>query len=221
EKAGEEAVYEIGALNLPPEIVYLLGRLAYRTSYGQNVLLHSIEVATFSRMLAAELGANVDIAKTAGLLHDIGKAVDHEIEGAHLELGIKILQKYNIRPEIIKGMQSHHEDFPTETIEAAIVNTADALSAARPGARRETLEKYIKRLTDLERIATSFEGVEKAYAIQAGRELRIFVFPDKIDDLGAMKLARDTANKIEAEVNYPGEIKVMVIRETRVIEFAK
>ncbi len=221
EKAGEEAVYEIGALNLPPEIVYLLGRLAYRTSYGQNVLLHSIEVATFSRMLAAELGANVDIAKTAGLLHDIGKAVDHEIEGAHLELGIKILQKYNIRPEIIKGMQSHHEDFPTESIEAAIVNTADALSAARPGARRETLEKYIKRLTDLERIATSFEGVEKAYAIQAGRELRIFVFPDKIDDLGAMKLARDTANKIEAEVNYAGEIKVMVIRETRVIEFAK
>jgi len=221
EKAGEDAAYEVGVLNLPPEIVHLLGRLAFRTSYGQNALLHSIEVATLARMMASELGANPEIAKAAGLLHDIGKAVDHEIEGAHLELGIRILQKYGISEDIIKAMRSHHENYPVESMEAALINAADALSAARPGARRETLENYLKRLTNLEKIATDFEGVEKAYAIQAGRELRIFVFPDKIDDFGAMKLARDVANKIESELNYPGEIKVTVFRETRVTEFAK
>jgi len=221
EKAGEDAVYEVGVLNLPPEIIHLLGRLAFRMSYGQNVLVHSIEVATLARMLAAELGANQEITKTAGLLHDIGKAVDHEVEGAHLELGIKILQKYGISEEIIKAMRSHHENYPVESIEAAIVNVADALSASRPGARRESLENYLKRLENLEKIANSFPGVEKSYAIQAGRELRVFVYPDQIDDLGAMKLAREIANKIEADLNYPGEIKVMVIRETRIIEYAK
>lgn len=221
EKSGEDAAYEVGVLNLPPEIIHLLGRLRFRTSYGQNVLLHSIEVATLARMMADELGANSEIVKTAGLLHDIGKAIDHEVEGNHLELGIKILQKYNISEDIIKAMRSHHGDYPTETLEAAIVNACDAISASRPGARRESLENYLKRLSNLEKIATDFEGVEKAYAIFAGREVRIFVFPDKVDDYGAMKLAREIAQKIEAELNYPGEIKVTVIRETRAIEYAR
>jgi len=221
EKSGEDAAYEVGVLNLPPEIIHLLGRLRFRTSYGQNVLLHSIEVATLARMMAEELGANAEVVKAAGLLHDIGKAIDHEVEGNHLELGMKILQKYNISEEIIKAMRSHHGDYPTETLEAAIVNAADAISASRPGARRESLENYLKRLANLEKIATDFEGVEKAYAIFAGREVRIFVFPDKIDDYGAMKLAREIAQKIEAELNYPGEIKVTVIRETRAIEYAR
>jgi ribonuclease Y len=172
-------------------------------------------------MMAEELGANAEVVKAAGLLHDIGKAIDHEVEGNHLELGMKILQKYNISEEIIKAMRSHHGDYPTETLEAAIVNAADAISASRPGARRESLENYLKRLANLEKIATDFEGVEKAYAIFAGREVRIFVFPDKIDDYGAMKLAREIAQKIEAELNYPGEIKVTVIRETRAIEYAR
>ncbi|MCX6737194.1 MAG: HDIG domain-containing protein, partial [Candidatus Parcubacteria bacterium] len=197
------------------------GRLNYRTSYGQNVLTHSIEVAILSGMMASELGGNVELAKTAGLLHDIGKSVDHELEGAHLELGIKIMQKYGVGQDIINAMKSHHEDYPVEILEANFVNAADALSAARPGARRENIENYLKRLANLEKIATDFKGVEKAYAIQAGRELRVFVTPAQIDDFSALKMARDIANKIEAEIHYPGEIKVTVIRETRAVEFAK
>lgn len=220
-QAGEAAVYEVGILDLPPEIIQLLGRLAFRTSYGQNVLMHSVEVATLSGMLAQELGMDADVAKKAGLLHDIGKAVDHEIEGTHLELGRKILQKYRMDERVIKAMQSHHEDYPVEIPEAYVVNTADAISGARPGARRDSLENYLKRLGDLERIANSFDGVEHSYAIQAGREIRVFVFPDKIDDYGAMQLARQIANRIESDLNYPGEIKVNVIRETRAIEYAK
>lgn len=220
-KAGEEAVYEAGILDLPPEIIHLLGRLKFRTSYGQNALTHSLEVCLISGALASELGANVEVAKKAGLLHDIGKAVDQEIEGTHLELGRKILMKYNMPEEIIKAMQSHHGNYPPETFEAVIVNAADAISASRPGARKDSLEAYLKRLANLEEIATSFEGVEKAYAISGGRELRVFVFPDKIDDLSAFKLAKNIANRIESELKYPGEIKVTVIRETRVIEIAR
>lgn len=220
-QAGEAAVYEVGILDMPQEIVQLLGRLAFRTSYGQNVLMHSVEVATLSGMLARELGLDAEIAKKAGLLHDIGKAVDHEIEGTHLELGRKILQKYKMDERVIQAMQSHHEDYPVAIAEAYVVNAADAISGARPGARRDTLENYLKRLADLERIANSFDGVEHSYAIQAGREIRVFVFPDKIDDYGALQLARQIANKIESELNYPGEIKVNVIRETRAVEFAK
>ena len=220
-KQGEEAAYETGILDLPPELVHLLGRLYFRTSYGQNALTHSMEVSLLAGALAEELGANVDIAKKAGLLHDIGKAVDQEIEGTHLELGRKILMKYKMPEEIIKAMQSHHGDYPVETIEASIINAADAISASRPGARKESLEAYLKRLANLEGIATSFEGVEKAYAISAGREVRVFVFPEKIDDMEAIKLARDIAEQIEEKLKYPGEIKVTVVRETRATEMAR
>lgn len=220
-EAGANAIYEVGVGNLDPKLVYLLGRLAFRTSFGQNVLRHSIEVAHLAGMIAQELGADVNVAKTAGLFHDIGKAVDHEVQGTHLEIGRRILEKFGIDKKVILAMQSHHEDYPYTTIESRIVQAADAISASRPGARRETLEFYLKRLEDLERIASSFEGVEKSYAVQAGRELRVFVIPSKIDDLGAIKLARDIAKKIEEEVNYPGEIKVNVIRETRAIEYAR
>lgn len=220
-KAGEDAVYETGVLDLPQEIIYLLGRLNFRTSYGQNALTHSIEVALLSAALASELGGDVAIAKKAGLLHDIGKAVDQEIEGTHLELGRKILMKYNISEEIIKAMQSHHDSYPVETIEAAIVNAADAISASRPGARKDNIEAYLKRLANLEELASSFEGVEKVYAVSAGREIRVFVHPDKVDDLGAIKLAKDLAKRLEETLNYPGEIKVTVIRETRVVEIAR
>jgi ribonuclease Y len=220
-EAGEAAVYEVGILDLPQEIVQLLGRLAFRTSYGQNVLVHSVEVAILAGMLAEELGLRTEVAKKAGLLHDIGKAVDHEIEGTHLELGRKILQKYKISDEVVKAMQSHHEDYPVEIPEAYVVNAADAISGARPGARRDTLEHYLKRLADLERIANEFPGVEKSYAIQAGRELRVFVRPEHVDDVGALQLARNIADKIESELKYPGEIKVTVIRETRAVEYAK
>lgn len=220
-KAGEDACYEVGIVGLPKEIVHLLGRLNYRTSYGQNVLTHSIEVAILAGMMASELGGNVELAKTAGLLHDIGKSVDHELEGAHLELGIKILQKYGVNQDVINAMKSHHEDYPVEILEANFVNAADALSAARPGARRENIENYLKRLANLEKIATDFKGVEKAYAIQAGRELRVFVTPTQIDDFSALKMARDIADKIESEIHYPGEVKVTVIRETRAVEFAR
>jgi len=220
-KAGEEAVYEIGILDLPPELVFLLGRLKYRTSYSQNVLTHSLEVAMLSGMIAAEIGADVLVAKKAGLLHDIGKAIDYELEGSHVEIGRRILQKYNVKEEIIKAMQSHHEDYPVETVEAAIIMAADAISASRPGARKESLENYLKRLEDLERIATSFKEIEKAYAIQAGRELRVFVFPDKIDDYGTAKLAKQIADKIKEEMDFYGEIKILAIRETRVIEYVK
>lgn len=220
-KAGEEAAYETGVLDLPPEIIHLLGRLKFRTSYGQNALVHSKEVALLAGALATELGANVAVAKKAGLLHDIGKAVDQEIEGTHLELGRKILMKYHVGDDVVKAMQSHHGDYPVETLEAAIVNCADAISASRPGARKDNLQAYLKRLADLEEIATAYKGVEKAYAISGGRELRVFVYPDKVDDLGALKLAKEIANKIEEELKYPGEIKVVVIRENRAVEIAR
>lgn len=220
-KAGQAAVSEVGVAGFDPKLVQLLGRLKFRTSYGQNVLLHSIEVAQLSNSLAAELGADVTVAKKAGLLHDIGKAVDHEIQGTHIEIGRNILKRFGISEEIIKAMQSHHEDYPFETTESVIVRVADAISAARPGARKDTLENYIKRLEELENIANSFDEVEKSYAIQAGREIRIFVAPEKIDDLGALKLSKKIADKIEESLNYPGEIKVHVIRETRAVEYAR
>jgi len=220
-QAGEAALFEIGVGAVDPKLTYLLGRLAFRTSFGQNVLLHSIEMAHISGMLAAEIGADVSVAKKGALFHDIGKAVDHEVQGTHVEIGRKILQKFGIDEKVIAAMEAHHEEYPYSTLESRIVQAADAISGARPGARRDTVEIYLKRLEDLERIASSFEGVEKSYAIQAGRELRIFVTPTKIDDLSAMKLARDIAKKIESEMKYPGEIKVNVIRETRAIEYAR
>jgi ribonuclease Y len=220
-KAGEDALYEAGILDLPQELVYLLGRLNFRTSYGQNALSHSIEVSLLAAALASELGANVEVSKKAGLLHDIGKAVDQEIEGTHLELGRRILMKYNMPEEIIKAMQSHHDTYPVETIEAAIVNAADAISASRPGARKDSIETYLKRLANLEEIASSYEGVEKVYAVSAGREVRVFVKPEKIDDLEAVKLAKEIATRLEETLKYPGEIKVTVIRETRAIEVAR
>jgi len=218
---GEEAVYEVGIYDLPKEIIQLLGRLHFRTSYGQNVLVHSIEAAHMASMIAAELGINAELAKKAALLHDIGKAIDHEVEGSHVELGQKILQKYNINEAVIHAMESHHEDYPFSTPESFIVAAADALSASRPGARRDSVENYIKRLKELEEIAFKFGGVKNAYAISAGRELRIFVIPEKIDDFGAYQLAKDIAAKVEAELKYPGEIKVNVIRETRAVEYAR
>lgn len=219
--AGEKAAYEIGALDIDPRLLMLLGRLRFRTSYGQNVLQHSIEMAHVAGMLASELGADVAIAKKGALLHDIGKAVDHEIQGTHVEIGRRILQKFNVDIRVIQAMQSHHEEYPYETLESVIVQTADAISGSRPGARRDSVENYIKRLEDLERIASSFEPVEKSYAIQAGREIRVFVTPEKVSDLEAKKLARDIADRIESELKYPGEIKVHVIRETRVVEYAR
>lgn len=220
-EAGEAAAYDVGVAGLDPKLIQLIGRLRFRTSYGQNVLLHSLEVAHLAGALAAELGANVSVAKKAGLLHDIGKAVDHEVQGTHIEIGINILKKFGIEKAIIDAMKSHHEDYPFESNEAMIIGAADALSASRPGARKDTLEDYLKRLEDLEKVALSFEGVEKTYAIQAGREIRVFVKPEKIDDLGAVKLARSIADKIEQELKYPGEIKVNVLRETRVMEMAR
>jgi len=220
-EAGEAAAYDCGVAGLDPKLIQILGRLRYRTSYGQNALLHSLEVAHLSGALAAELGADVSIAKKAGLLHDIGKAIDHEVEGTHVEIGIKILQKFNIGKEIIDAMKPHHEDYPFETPESMIIAAADAISASRPGARKDTLENYLKRLGELEDVVNSFEEVEKSYAIQAGREIRVFVKPDKTDDLGAIKLARAIADKIEKELKYPGEVKVNVIRETRATEIAR
>ncbi len=220
-EAGDTAVYDTGVVGLDQKLTQLLGRLRFRTSYGQNVLLHSIEVSHLAGALAAELGANVRIAKKAGLLHDIGKAVDHQVEGSHVDIGIKILEKFGIEKEVIQAMKSHHEDYPAETLEAVLVQSADQISGARPGARKDTLENYLKRLGDLEAIATSFEGVDKAYAIQAGREIRIFVNPQQIDDLGAHKMAKEVAKRVQEELRYPGEIKVNVIRENRVIEYAR
>ncbi|MFA5071914.1 MAG: ribonuclease Y [Candidatus Paceibacterota bacterium] len=220
-EAGEAAVYETGVLDLPEKLVQVLGRLQYRTSYGQNVLNHSIEVAHLAAALASEIGLNVALCKKAGLLHDIGKALDYKIEGSHTDIGAKILEKFNIDPAIISAMRSHHEEYPYESSEAVIVQTADQISGARPGARKDTLENYLKRLEDLEDIANSFVGVEKSYAIQGGRELRVFVKPKEVDDLTAHKLAREVAQKIQQELKYPGEIKVMVIRESRVTEYAK
>lgn len=218
---GENAVLEVGVVGLPKEIVQLLGRLYFRTSFGQNVLVHSIEMAHVAAMLAAELGVNVEVAKKGALVHDIGKAIDHEVQGTHVELGRKILQKYGIDEEVIKAMQSHHDEYPYSNPESYIVTTADILSAARPGARRGTVENYIKRLEDLEKIATSFEGVKGAYALSAGREIRVFVIPEKVDDFSALEMAKNIANKIQTEMKYPGEIKVNVIREMRAVEVAR
>jgi ribonuclease Y len=218
---GERAMFETGVHGLHPEIVKLLGRLRFRTSYGQNVLRHSIEVAQLSGFMAAELGLDVQAAKRAGLLHDIGKAVDHDTEGTHIELGVEICRKYKEPAETIYAVESHHGDVEPKTLTAVIVSAADAISAARPGARRETLESYIKRLQKLEEIADAFDGVEKSYAIQAGREIRVIVNTEKINDILAPKIAYDIAKKIEAELEYPGQIKVVVIRETRAVDFAK
>lgn len=218
---GEQAAYEAGVFNLDPRIISILGRLHFRTSYGQNVLAHSVEMAHLAGMLAEELGADVAIAKAGALVHDIGKAVDHEIQGTHVEIGRRILQKFGADEAIVKAMQAHHEEYPYETVESIIVQVADAVSGSRPGARRDTVENYLKRLADLENIANSFTGVDKSYAIQAGREIRIFVRPEQVTDIEAQKLARDIAGKIEAELKYPGEIKVNVIRENRVIEYAR
>lgn len=220
-EAGEAAVYETGVLDLPEKLIQVLGRLQYRTSYGQNVLSHSIEVAHLAAALAAEIGLNVALCKKAGLLHDIGKALDYKIEGSHTDIGTKILEKFNIDPAIISAMKSHHEEYPYESPEAMIVQASDQISGARPGARKDSLENYLKRLGDLEDIANSFSGVEKSFAIQGGRELRIFVKPKEIDDLTAHKLAREIAQKIQQELKYPGEIKVLLIRESRVTEYAK
>lgn len=220
-EAGEATIYDVGVVGINPQLIKLLGRLRFRTSYGQNILLHSLEVAHIAGAIAAELGANVDLAKKAGLFHDIGKAVDHEIQGSHVEIGRKILKKFDIDEEVIEAMQSHHEEYPYTSIESIIVQVADAISGARPGARKDTLEAYLKRLGELEKLAGSFPGVKKAYAIQAGREVRIFVNPEEIDDLAAHKLAKNIAEQVHQELKYPGEIKVNVIRETRAIEYAK
>ncbi|MDP2741518.1 MAG: ribonuclease Y [bacterium] len=220
-EVGEKAAYDAGIIGMNDKLVQILGRLYYRTSYGQNVLLHSMEVALISETIAEELKANSQVAKRAGLLHDIGKAIDHQVQGSHIEIGIKILEKFGESEEVIKAMRAHHEDYPAETIEAIIVKTADAISSSRPGARKDTLENYLQRLKSLEDIANKFEGVDRAYAIQAGREIRVFVKADKVDDLGVQKAARQIAEQIEEELKYPGEIKVVVIRENRVVEYAR
>lgn len=218
---GERAAYESGVLNLDPRIIAILGRLHFRTSYGQNVLQHSIEMAHLAGMLAEELGADQHVARAGALLHDVGKAVDHEIQGTHVEIGRRILQKFGADERIIKAMQAHHEEYPYETLESIIVQTADSISGGRPGARRDSVENYLKRLGDLEGIASSFPGVEKSFAISAGREVRVFVTPDEINDVSAKQLARDIATRIEQELKYPGEIKIVIIRESRAIEFAR
>lgn len=218
---GERATLETGVMGLNPELIMLLGKLKYRTSYGQNVLNHSIEVSNLARIMADELGLDTKRARRAGLLHDIGKALDHDMEGTHVEIGVDILKKYKENPLVINAVEAHHGDVEPITLEAVLVQAADAISASRPGARRETLEAYIKRLEQLEEIADSFEGVDKSFAIQAGREIRIIVKPEKISDADMTLLARDVAKKVEDEMDYPGQIKVNIIRESRVIEYAK
>jgi ribonuclease Y len=220
-QAGETAAYDSGVPGLPPEIIKLLGRLKYRTSYGQNVLNHSIETGRLAAVIAAEIGADVQIAKMGGLLHDIGKAVDHEVEGPHAAIGAQIAQRNNLPAKVINGIAAHHQEVEYACLEAPIVQIADAISASRPGARGETLDTYVKRLEDLQAIAESFSGVEKSFAVQAGREVRILVRPEEIDDLTATRLARDIVRKIEEQLTYPGQIKVTVIRETRAVEYAK
>ena len=218
---GERAVLETGVIGLHPDVVKLIGKLKYRTSYGQNVLNHSIEVSNLARIMAEELGLDAKLARRAGLLHDIGKALDHDMEGTHVEIGVEVLKKYKENSLVINAVEAHHGDVEPQTMEAVLVQAADAISASRPGARRETLEAYIKRLQNLEEIADSFDGVEKSFAIQAGREVRIIVKPDKISDEQMTILARDVAKKVENEMDYPGQIKVNVIRETRVSDYAK
>jgi len=220
-KAGEQAAYEVGVLDLDPKVVRLLGRLKFRTSYGQNVLLHSIEVALLAQVLAYEIGADPKIALKAGLLHDIGKSVDHQIEGSHVDIGIKILEKFGIEKEVITAMKSHHEEYPYESLESILIQTADAISSSRPGARKDTLENYLRRLGELEEIALSFPGITRAWALHAGREIRVFVKPEEIDDLSAKRLAKEIAKKIQTELRYPGEIKITLIREKRIVEYAR
>ncbi len=219
--AGEQAAYQVGVHGLRPEIIRLLGRLKYRTSYGQNSLSHSIETAYIAGMIASELGANVDIAKRAGLLHDLGKAVDREVEGTHAQIGADLVKQWDKSPEVVQGIAEHHMETESVSIWGFIISAADAISSARPGARRESLENYLKRMKALEDIANDFKGVEKSYAIQAGREIRILVKPEEVDDLGAMRLARDIVKRIEEGLEYPGQIKVTVMRETRAVDFAK
>jgi len=218
---GERAVMETGVIGLHPDLIKLIGKLKYRTSYGQNVLNHSIEVSNLARIMADELGLDTKVARRAGLLHDIGKALDHDMEGTHVEIGVEILKKYKENPIVINAVEAHHEDVEPQSIEAVLIQAADAISASRPGARRETLENYIKRLQNLEGIADSFDGVEKSFAIQAGREIRVLVKPEKISDDQMVVLSRDIAKKIEDEMEYPGQIKVNVIRESRVVDYAK
>ncbi len=220
-EAGEEAIYEAGVPNLHKEIVKVLGRLKYRTSYGQNQLYHAVESSRLAGMIAAELGANVEIAKTAGLLHDLGKALDANVEGTHAGIGAELAKRYGVNPIVVNAIASHHHEVEQESIEAVIVESADAISGARPGARRESLEQYIKRIKALEDLANSYKGVTQSYALQAGREVRIIVRPEDIDDLEAARMARDIAKKIEETMQYPGQIKVTVLRETRASEFAK
>ena len=220
EKA-EAAAFEAGVLNLDPRLLMILGRLHFRTSYGQSVLQHSLEMAHIAGMIAEEIGANPSVARAGALLHDIGKALDHEVQGTHVEIGRRVLQKFGVSEEVVKAMQAHHEEYPYETVESVIVQVADAISGGRPGARRDSVEQYLKRLADIEEIAMSFPGVEKCYAISAGREVRVFVKPDEMSDFAARELSRNIALRIENELKYPGEIKVAVIRETRAIEFAR
>ncbi len=218
---GENAVFDANVYNVHPELVKLLGRLKFRTSYGQNVLNHSLEVSYLAGVMAAELGADIKIAKRAGLLHDIGKAVDHEVEGTHIQIGVELAKKYKENRAVIHAIEAHHNDVEPQTLEAIIVQAADAISGSRPGARRESLENYVKRLEKLEGIANSFAGVEQSYAIQAGREVRVIVKPEQVDDSSTIFLAKDIAAKVESELEYPGQIKVNVIRETRSVEYAK
>ncbi|OGE76650.1 MAG: ribonuclease Y [Candidatus Doudnabacteria bacterium RIFCSPHIGHO2_02_FULL_48_21] len=220
-EAGEQAVYELGITAFPPKLIQLIGRLKFRTSYGQNVLMHSVEMAKMGAIMAEELGADPMIVKQGALLHDIGKALDQEMEGTHVELGVQIAKKFNLPEIIVNCIAAHHGDVPHGSIEAALVDACDNISGARPGARRDSYEQYVKRLEELENLTNSFTGVEKSYAIQAGREIRVFVEPNKMDDWAAMKLAREIANKIEQQLKYPGEIKVQVIREMRVVEYAR
>ncbi|MCK4832621.1 MAG: ribonuclease Y, partial [Anaerolineales bacterium] len=221
QKAGESAAMDAGVHGLHPEILKVLGRLKYRTSYGQNQLHHSVETAHIAGLLAAELGANIQVAKTGGLLHDLGKAIDQEAEGTHAALGANICRRYGVSPIVVHAIAAHHDEIDQETIEDVIVEVADAISGARPGARRESLENYLRRIKTLEDVASSFEGVSESYALQAGREVRIIVKPDEMDDLATVKLSKEVAKKVEELMQYPGQIKITVIREMRAVDYAK